>query len=63
MAGPSNETEAEMLERRKVEALERIADLLERTLTTISDMTHESGASLCVTIYTQPNDEPVIISK
>jgi len=30
MPGPSNETEAEHLERRKVEALERIAELLAR---------------------------------
>jgi hypothetical protein len=28
MAGPSNETEAEALERRKVEALEKIAEAL-----------------------------------
>lgn len=36
MSGPSNETEAEKLERRKVEALERIADLM--TLIVDADM-------------------------
>jgi hypothetical protein len=37
MAGPSNETEAEMLERRKVETLEKIAKALDRLSWTVQE--------------------------
>jgi len=37
MAGPSNETEAEALERRKVEALEAIAKALQAIANTVDD--------------------------
>jgi hypothetical protein len=37
MAGPSNETEVEAMERRKVEALERIAKAIDRLSWTVQE--------------------------
>jgi hypothetical protein len=42
VSGPSNETEAETLERRKVEALERIAE----ALTTLARLACDAGINV-----------------